>query len=175
MTTNRIESQHGGESTSSITLSQANNPLQTAVDKYCPKSLNQNFHDEGILHGNLFVLEALDEDGDQSQQVIQPEFNERWIVLTKDGVIRLYDDEEEYQQNSSDPVLQVPACAIESIVTDLHLETLNIIHPDEEGVFENKFALKLKKDFIFLFIDQQENGQPLYTNYGVPEYQIRQI
>ena len=59
----RIESQHGGESTSSVT----NNPLQSAVDKYCPKSLNQNFNDAGILHGNLFVLEALDEEGDQSQ------------------------------------------------------------------------------------------------------------
>ena len=75
------------------------NVLKDAVEKYCWASLTQNFHESGILQGNLFVLESLEENSNQ------PEFNERWLVQTKDGIIRLYDDEEEYQQNPGDPVL----------------------------------------------------------------------
>ena len=75
------------------------NVLKDAVEKYCKTSLTQNFEDTGILQGNLFVLESLEE------IVNEPEFNERWVVLSKDGIIRLYDDEEEYKKNPGDPVL----------------------------------------------------------------------
>ena len=68
------------------------------------------------------------------------------------------------------PLLQIPLAAIEEIVEQINVNVLNITN-DEKTIdfFKNKMVIKLKEDFVNLFLSD------CYSEYGLPDEYIQQV
>ena len=66
------------------------------------------------------------------------------------------------------PLLQIPLAAIEEIVEQINVNVLNIAN-DEKTInfFKNKMVIKLKEDFVNLYLSD------CYSEYGLPDDYIQ--
>lgn len=93
---------------------------------------------------------------------------DNYIVITTSGLINIYDDRIDFQDDPSKFLYSFPITAIESVNVNLdninlHLENVTTSEDgDSQNInnfIDNKFSLKIKHDFLHLFLhNEYENA-----------------
>ena len=88
----------------------------------------------------------------------EPEFEEFFIQVTETSM-RIYNNKLEFYDTPDQPKVQIPLSAIESVQEEFDLKVLAIDEDENSQHFiPNKFSLKLKDDFLKLYLREDYNG-----------------
>ena len=73
--------------------------------------------------------------------------------------MRVYSNRLQYIESPESPKIQIPLCAIESIHEEFDVKLLAVDEDENSQYFvPNKFALKLKDDFLNLYLRENYDG-----------------
>lgn len=135
--------------------------LQIAVHKYCQFQLYDFDPQNQCKFGEIKVFSYSDN---------QYEINHRWVVLTKTA-LQIFISYEDWVDEADCPLLQIPLAAIEDVIQQINVSVLNVNSEDEEvnQFLKNKMVIKLKEDFMNLYLSDQ------YSEYGLPDQYVDQI
>ena len=71
-------------------------------------------------------------------------------------MLKLYDDVLAYNEDPHSPMIRIPLKALESIEDQFGTELLNMDEDENTTEYiDQKFAVRLKKDFVYLYICEQ--------------------
>ena len=88
----------------------------------------------------------------------EPEFDEFFIQVTETAM-RVYRNKLESLENPANPKIQIPLCAIESIHENFDLNLMAVDNDENSEFFvPNKFSLKLKDEFLKLYLREEYDG-----------------
>ena len=88
----------------------------------------------------------------------EPEFDEFLVTMTETSM-RVYKNRLEYIENPESPKIQIPLCAIESVHEEFDVKLLAVDEDENSQYFvPNKFALKLKDDFLKIYLRENYDG-----------------
>lgn len=148
------DGQHHVEQVEQSYLQNFEDPLQDAAELYCLPYPFDLYDEEQLptrVTGNISHIFYDEDEG--------PQINDSVICINA-VTIRLYKRKVDYISEIETPLMQVPITALESVVKDINAEYL-ALDPNDQNVqsfLEGAFALKLKEDFLCLFVDNYSHN-----------------